>query len=68
MNKKSTFFWFVLAAALFASIYLLDRYLRPPTAAALSVLPSLRTEAVTSVQVIPAGALEIRAEPPSRRC
>jgi len=62
MNKKSTFFWFVLAAGLFASIYLLDRYLRPSAAAALNVLPGLRPEAVTSLQVIPAGALEIRAE------
>jgi hypothetical protein len=62
MNKKSTFFWFVLAAALFASIYLLDRYLRPPAVTTRNVLPALRAEDVTSLQVIPAGALEIRAE------
>ena len=62
MNTKGTFFWFVLAAALFASIFLLDRYLRPPAAAARHVLPGLQPASVTSVQVIPAGALEIRAD------
>jgi hypothetical protein len=62
MNKKNTFFWFILAALLFASIYLLDRYLRPPAVVAASILPGLRPEVVTSLQVIPAGSLEIRAD------
>lgn len=62
MNTKNTFFWFVLAVVLFASIFLVDRYLRPPAVATLAVLPGLRAESVTSLQVIPAGALEIRAD------
>ena len=62
MNSKNTFFWFVLAALLFASIFLLDRYLRPPAVSTRNVLPGLQPASVTSVQVIPAGALEIRAD------
>ena len=62
MKTKSTFFWFVLAAGLFASIIFLDHYLRPPAVATRNVLPGLQPLSVTSVQVIPAGALEIRAE------
>ncbi|MDD5139163.1 MAG: DUF4340 domain-containing protein [Verrucomicrobiales bacterium] len=62
MNSKNTFVWFVLAAALFASIFLVDRYLRPPVVATGNVLPGLQPASVTSVQVIPAGAMEIRAD------
>jgi Domain of unknown function (DUF4340) len=61
MNTKNTFVWFVLAAVLFASIFLLDRYLRPPAVLTQNVLPGLQPLSVTSLQVIPAGALEIRA-------
>jgi hypothetical protein len=62
MNSKNTFVWFVLAAVLFASIFLLNRYLRPPAISARSILPALQPASVTSLQVIPAGALEIRAD------
>jgi len=62
MNTKNTWAWLVVAAVLFASILLLDRYLRPPAAAPQNVLPGLSAAAVTSVSVIPAGALEIRAD------
>ena len=62
MNTKNTFVWLVLAAGLFACIFCLDRFLRPPTASAGNILPGLRAEAVTSVQVIPNGELEIRAD------
>ena len=51
-----------LAAGLFASILLLNRYLRPPVVSTIDILPGLQAAAVTSVQVIPAGALEIRAD------
>ena len=61
MNTKNTFVWFVLAAVLFASIFILDRYLRPVAAVTRNVLPGLQPASVTSLQVIPAGALEIRA-------
>jgi uncharacterized protein DUF4340 len=62
MNTKNTWTWFVVAAVLFASIFLLDRYLRPPAAATQNVLPGLQPSSVTSIQVIPAGTLEIRAD------
>ena len=62
MNTKNTFVWFVLAGVLFASIFILDRYLRPPSASARSILAGLQSASVTSVQVIPAGELEIRAD------
>jgi Domain of unknown function (DUF4340) len=62
MNTKNTWAWFVVAAVLFASIFLLDRYLRPPVISPQNVLPNLQPSVVTSVQVIPAGALEIRAD------
>jgi Domain of unknown function (DUF4340) len=62
MNTKNTWTWLVVAAILFASIFLLDRYFRPPVVSAQNVLPDLQPSAVTSVQVIPAGALEIRAD------
>ena len=62
MNSKNTFVWFVLAAGLFASILLLNRYLRPPVVSTIDILPGLQPAAVTSVQVLPAGSLEIRAD------
>lgn len=46
---------------LFASIYFLDRFMHPPAVSMQGVLPELRPSAVTGLQVIPAGALEITA-------
>jgi hypothetical protein len=62
MSTKNTLVWFVLAIGLFAAIFFLDRYLRPPAVLTGNILPELQAAAVTSVQVIPAGALEIRAD------
>jgi hypothetical protein len=62
MNTKNTWTWFVVAAVLFAAIFLLDRYLRPPSASTGNILPGLQSSSVTSIQVIPAGAFEIRAD------
>jgi hypothetical protein len=61
MNTKNTWTWLVVAAVLFASIYFLDRLMRPTGVSTQSILPELRTAAVTSLQIIPAGALEICA-------
>jgi hypothetical protein len=61
MNTKSTWTWLVVAAALFASIYVWDRFLHPPAVSTQGVLPGLQPSAVTSLQVIPVGALEISA-------
>jgi hypothetical protein len=61
MNTKNTWTWLVVAAMLFASIYFLDWFMRPPAVSTQNVLPGLQPSAVTSLQVIPAGALEISA-------
>ena len=62
MNSKTTGIWFMIAAALFALIFIFEHFLRPAAAESSSILPELRPVAVTSVQVIPSGALEIRAD------
>jgi hypothetical protein len=61
MNSKSTWIWLVIAAALFAFIFVFQRLLWPPVMELSRILPDLRPNTVTSVQVIPSGALEIRA-------
>jgi hypothetical protein len=62
MNSKTTGIWFTIAAALFALIFIFEHFLRPSAAELSRILPELRPPAVTSVQVIPSGALEIRAD------
>jgi hypothetical protein len=62
MNTKSTWIWLVFATALFAFIVAFDHYQHPAVPPVQSVLPGLHPAAVTSVQVIPAGVLEIRAD------
>jgi hypothetical protein len=62
MNSKSTLVWLVIAAALFAFIFAFEHFLRPPTTEVSTILPNLQPSSVTSVQVIPANALEIRAD------
>ena len=62
MNSKTTGIWFMIAAALFALIFIFEHFLRPAAAESSCILPELRPAAVTSVQVIPSGALEIRAD------
>ncbi len=61
MNSKTTGVWFVIAAALLAFIFVFEHYFRPVVAGPAPLLPNLRPAAVTSVQVFPAGALEIIA-------
>jgi hypothetical protein len=62
MNSKTTGIWFTIAAALFALIFIFEHFLRPSAAEPSRILPELRPPTVTSVQVIPSGALEIRAD------
>ena len=62
MNSKTTGIWFAIAAALFALIFIFEHFLRPSAAESSLILPELRPPAVTSIQVIPSGALEIRAD------
>jgi Domain of unknown function (DUF4340) len=62
MNTNSTWKWLVVAAVLATSIFLVDRYLHPAAVVVQNILPNLQPSSVTSIQVIPAGALEIRAD------
>jgi hypothetical protein len=62
MNSKSTLFWLFVAAALFTFIYAFEHFLRPAPVEPSAILTDLQASMVTSVQVIPANALEIRAD------
>ena len=62
MNSKNTLVWLVVAAALFAFIFAFEHFLRPTSAGMSAILPDLQPATVTSVQVFPANALEIRAD------
>jgi hypothetical protein len=61
MNSKNTFFWFLLAAALFAFIFFFERHLHPPAPGPALIFSGLKPREVTGVQITPAGAFEIRA-------
>ena len=62
MNPKTTGIWFAIAAALFALIFGFQHFLRPATPESSGLLPGFRPSNVTSVQVFPANAPEIRAD------
>ncbi len=62
MNPRATWFWTGVAAAMFAFIFFVERSLHKPPEGPLKVLPGFQPAAVTSVQVLPKGQLEIRAE------
>jgi hypothetical protein len=66
MNSKTTGTWFVIAAALFAFIFFFQRHWNAPAGIPANILADLQPSAATSVQVIPAGALEIRADRTNR--
>jgi hypothetical protein len=61
MNSKNTFFWFLLAASLFAFIFFFERHLHPPAPGSTLIFSGLKPGEVTGVQITPAGAFEIRA-------
>jgi hypothetical protein len=61
MNSKNTVIWFVLAACLFAFIFFFERHLHPPSPGPENILSGLKPGEVTSVQISPAAAFEIRA-------
>jgi hypothetical protein len=62
MNSKTTRIWFAIAAALFALIFIFQRHWNASAGISTNILANLQPSAVSSVQVIPAGALEIRAD------
>jgi hypothetical protein len=62
MNTRSTWVWFAVAVMLAAFIFVFQHYFRPSANVPGAILPGLQTQSVTSVQIIPNGALEIRAD------
>jgi len=62
MNSKSTWIWFVFATMLAALVCIFQDYSRPTVSAVRPVFPGLQPSEVTSVQIIPAVPLEIRAD------
>jgi hypothetical protein len=62
MNSKNTWVWFLVAAILFATIFVLDRHFRPGPPAALVGWPNFQLSDATSIEVIPKDDLEIRAD------
>jgi hypothetical protein len=62
MNSRSTWFWVALAGGLFAFIFFFERHLQKPAIGPMKILPRLTASAVTSIQILPKGKVEIRAE------
>ncbi len=62
MNTKSTWIWFVVAAMLAAFIFIFQHYFNARRKRRRRNFSRLAAVRVTSVQIIPAGALEIRAD------
>ena len=62
MNSKTTWIWFVVAAMFAAFIFISQHYFRTPATLADAIFPGLQPSEVTSIQIIPAVPLEIRAD------
>lgn len=62
MNSKSTWVWITIAAVLFAAVVGVEKFWRQAPPGLVALLPGFKAAAVTSVQYIPAGQLEIRAD------
>jgi hypothetical protein len=59
MRQKTTAIWFVLAASLFAFIWLYQRFLQPAATTLDRLLPGLRAADITRLQISAAGQREI---------
>lgn len=62
MNTKHTWVWVILAATLFAFIFLFERHWRKPAPGPTPILPGLKAAAISSVLVSPTGQFDIRVE------
>jgi hypothetical protein len=62
MNSKHTLTWFVVAAALFAFIFVYHFFQRPAPSASTDLLPGFRPSDITSVQVFPNDSPKISVE------
>jgi hypothetical protein len=61
MKTKSTAIWFVIAAILFAAIWIFQK-VHAPAPVNMALLPGLRPADVTGVEIVPAGALAVSAD------
>jgi hypothetical protein len=61
MNSRAIWVWGLIAGSLFAVIFFRERYAHHGPAGPAKILPNLKVDAVTTVQVRPEGQLEIRA-------
>jgi len=59
MKSKNTIFWFLLAAALAAAIWVSNHYYQPVPAGQPPLLPGFRPDLVGSLEITPSGAREI---------
>lgn len=59
MKSKTTSIWFVIAIALFAFIWVFEKYLQPAAPSANSLFPGLHAADVSALQVSPASTPEI---------
>ena len=62
MNFKNTWLWLIVAASLSSFILFYQRHAHTGPEGPQKILPDLNVSAVTAVQVLPRGQLEIRAE------
>jgi hypothetical protein len=62
MSSKTTWLWTMAAAALFAFIFLFEHFRPHPATGPVYLLPELSTEVIKTVQIRPAGQLEIRLD------
>src|SRR3974390_3521823 len=60
MSAKTTWVWILIAAGLFAFIYFYHPHSRKPAVGLPRILPNLKPEAVTSVQVRPGGTAQLQ--------
>ncbi len=61
MNAKHTWLWVLVAAGLFASIFLHHRFAPKPPTGLARLLPGLEAAGITSVEILPANQRAIRA-------
>jgi hypothetical protein len=62
MSSKNTWLWMTAAAAVFAFIFLFEHFRPHPDNGPVFLLPGLDARVVKTVQIRPAGQLEIRVE------
>jgi hypothetical protein len=62
MSSKNTWLWLTAAAALFAFIFLFDRFRPHPPTGPFYLLPDLDVNTVRTMEIFPVGPSEIRVE------